>query len=300
MNAGYASLTALKAHLLHADLRAETGYDAPILQLGLGVANLIEGVLNRKLARAVDDTYITRGGRGILLLPRYPVEALTSIETRLGNADAWTVQAGEPLTWSAESGLVTFYAPPGDARWQVRTTYTGGYWWPTAEGTEEAVIIGALTRSATLTLVSGADTAAITFDEALPFAPTSVSVSLLVPEGQPTIAVNVVAGSPATTGFTITLAAPLPASGYQLTYTAVGDIYSDAESASVLPEGATELPAAIKTAWLLQVEHLWRLRDKLGLSITNTSSDKPAPGLQTADLLPVVKDMLRDHVRYTL
>lgn len=299
MNAGFSSLTALKAHLLHADLRAETGYDVPILQLGLGVAGTIEGLLNRKLGRVVGDTYITRGGRGILLLPRYPLETVTTLEGRISTTDAWTVQ--DSVDWySAESGVVHLSTVVGTARWQLRATYTGGYWWATDEGDEPSVAIGILTRSATVTLPAGTEGATISFAEVLPFAPTSVSISLLVPAGQPLISAAVVAGSLLPTSFSITLAAPLP-DDYELSYNAIGDLYSPAGNTSTLPEGATALPDAIRTAWLLQVEHLWRAHDKLGLSITKEpTSMGGTAALSSAELLPIVKDMLRDHIRYAL
>ena len=51
---------------------------------------------------------------------------------------------------------------------------------------------------------------------------------------------------------------------------------------------------------MLQCEHVWRLRDKLGLALGNTDGDKPAPGLATLDLIPLVQSMLKDHIRIVL
>lgn len=64
------------------------------------------------------------------------------------------------------------------------------------------------------------------------------------------------------------------------------------------PEGAFELPDDLRSAFLLQVEAVWAQKDKLGSGLV----DKPqATGsLQSVELLPLVKEMLRGYVRYQL
>ena len=104
MNAGFSSLTALKAHLLNESLRSDTTYDAPIISIGLGMASLFDGYLNRKLGRVVGDTFVQRGGKKMMLLPRYPVEAVTQIEARVGNGDPWEgSRRGSAWRWSSRS-----------------------------------------------------------------------------------------------------------------------------------------------------------------------------------------------------
>lgn len=142
MNAGFSSLASLKAQLLAASLRSRSDWDAQILALGQGVASLFDGVLNRKLARVVGDTFEQRGGKKMVLLPRYPIESIASVETRIGMNDAWEAQ--DVVDWySAESGLVNFPIVLGTPRWRVRVTYTGGYWWNTNETSTDSLPSGA-------------------------------------------------------------------------------------------------------------------------------------------------------------
>lgn len=202
MNSGFSSLTALKAQLLNESLRADTTYDALILAVGLGVAAKFEGVCNRKFTRTVGAIFSTTGGRASLIVPRYPIEAITALDVRDTLAAGWVDSLASLETYNAESGTVTL-STTLDCN-QIRVTYTGGLWWDTTE-----------------------------------------------------------------------------------------------DASGTLPAGATALPDSLRTAWLLQCEHVWGRRDKLGLSITRTE-DKPAPGLADLDLIPLVQSMLKDHIRYAL
>ncbi len=297
MNAGFSSLTALKAHLLNESLRSDTTYDAPILAIGLGMASLFEGTLNRKLGRVVGDTFTQRGGKKMMLLPRYPIEAVTQIEARVGNGDAWEVQDNLIDWYSADSGLVNFASVLGNPRWQVRATYTGGFWWPT-DG-DSATPSTSTTASGTVAITSGARSVDITFSTEFTQVPTSLIASVLKPTGGANFVATVRADTITTTGCTVDLSGPIPTIGYALSYLAVAagaTISTDANQ----PTGSTLLPEAIRTAWLLQCEHVWRLRDKLGLSLGNTDGDKPAPGLGSLDLIPLVQSMLKDYIRFVL
>ena len=297
MNAGFSSLTALKAHLLNESLRSDTTYDAPILSIGLGMASLFDGYLNRKLGRMVGDIFVQRGGKKMMLLPRYPVEVVTQIEARVGNGDPWEVQDNLIDWYSAESGLVNFASVLGNPRWQVRATYTGGFWWPT-DG-DGATTSAPTTTGATVAITSGARTVAITFASAMASVPSTVVATVQKPSGGANFVATVRTDTITTTGCTVELSGPIPASGYSLAYFAMSPGAVIATDASQ-PTGSTILPEAIRTAWLLQCEHVWRLRDKLGLSLGNTDGDKPAPGLATLDLIPLVQSMLKDHIRFVL
>lgn len=207
MNAGFSNLTALKAQLLAPTLRARTDWDAQILALGLGVAAMVNGHCNRQFAREVGGFYTTSGGRMSVVLPRYPVETVTAIETRETAADDWVDELDALATTDTESGVVTFDAVLG-AGGQIRITYTGGFFWETKEPTD--------------------------------------------------------AGYPTAT-----------------------------------PSGATLIPADVVAAWHLQVEALWRARDKVGNQIAKEPAEG-ATGLTSADLSPAVRQMLAAHVRYAL
>lgn len=297
MNAGFSSLTALKAHLLNESLRSDTTYDAPILAIGLGMASLFDGYLNRKLGRMVGDIFVQRGGKKMMLLPRYPVEVVTQIEARVGNGDPWEVQDNLIDWYSAESGLVNFASVLGNPRWQVRATYTGGFWWPTdGDGTTTSA---PTMTGATVAITSGARTVEITFASAMASVPSTVVATVQKPSGGANFVATVRTDTITTTGCTVELSGPIPASGYSLAYFAMSAGASIAVDANQ-PTGSTLLPEAIRTAWLLQCEHVWRLRDKLGLSLGNTDADKPAPGLATLDLIPLVQSMLKDHIRFVL
>lgn len=132
MNAGFSNLTDLKAQLLAASLRSRTDWDVQLRALGLGVAGAIAGHCARQFAREVGDFYVTGGGRMSLILPRYPVEAVSLVETRDSVADDWEDATAEVHDWQPSSGLVQFRSALAQGG-QIRVTYTGGYHWETKE-----------------------------------------------------------------------------------------------------------------------------------------------------------------------
>ena len=84
----------------------------------------------------------------------------------------------------------------------------------------------------------------------------------------------------------------------RITYTG-GYWWNQNEGAvDALPEDATALPADIQTAWLLQCEAVWDMRDKLGTGIAGAPKAKQALG--ELELLPLVKQMLQGRIRYQL
>jgi len=135
MNAGFSNLASLKAQLLAASLRTRTDWDTQLRALGLGVAAAISAHCNRDFARAVGDAYTTSGGRQSLILPRYPVETVSAIETRDSAADAWADALASLDYTDTRSGVVRFETPLAEGG-QIRVTYTGGYFWDTKEPTE--------------------------------------------------------------------------------------------------------------------------------------------------------------------
>ena len=82
------------------------------------------------------------------------------------------------------------------------------------------------------------------------------------------------------------------------------DFKSDATTtADAIPVGATARPADLYLAWLLQCEHVWKLRDKLGLSIAEQGGGgEQLLGLSLAgmNLIPDVKLVLDTYTRRSL
>ncbi len=136
MNAGFSSLTALKANLLAKSLLTNTAYDQVITAIGLGMQGMLETFCSRRFQRAAGDQATFAADRASFLLPRYPVEGVTLVELQLDMADGFvaqdlaTVQSFDPA-----SGIVYMQAgaDAGPYYATVRFTYTGGYWWDTSE-----------------------------------------------------------------------------------------------------------------------------------------------------------------------
>jgi hypothetical protein len=63
----------------------------------------------------------------------------------------------------------------------------------------------------------------------------------------------------------------------------------------VMPGTATALPAAIKSAWYLQCQHVWKRWDKLGAQIAQDGETQGA--LSGIELIPLVKELLRPFKR---
>jgi len=208
MNVGLSNLNMLKSWLLPVAMRTGTDYDADIAAIGKGVAGLIERHCNRTLERAVGTTYVTSADRSVLILNRYPIETVTSIELREDLSTGWqSLGAVNSILTGAdfEKGILHFGTVQSTYMAQLRVTYTGGYFFEQLE-------------------------------------PADV--------GYPT----------------------------------------------AQPAGSTALPADVQLAWLLQCEHVWSQRDKLGLQIGKDPATDPA--LLRVELLPTVKDHLRTHIRY--
>ena len=159
------------------------------------------------------------------------------------------------------------------------------------EAADESVL-----QQAAPSLAVAATTKAVTFGTAFSSAPIVVC-NVVAPSGGYLIAAapTLVTAS----GFTALLGAAIPDTGYTLSWVAVAA--DGTAAASTLPAGATALPHDLKFAWLLQCEHLWKLRDKLGLSLaTAPGSAAPALTLAGAELIPEVQAILRSYRRFTL
>ncbi|MGA2540165.1 MAG: hypothetical protein ABSG78_01245 [Verrucomicrobiota bacterium] len=81
----------------------------------------------------------------------------------------------------------------------------------------------------------------------------------------------------------------------QVTYT--GGFWFDTteDGSGVMPAGATGLPAAVKSAWYLQCQEVWKGIDKLGAQISeNPEGQRSIRGMELA---PMVKTLLNPFKR---
>lgn len=126
----FSNLSLLKTHLLTAALVSGTDYDVPIAALGKGVAELFQKRCNREFKRVATGTFDFSADRSHVVLPRYPVEAITKVELRDTLADGYVDQGAVNdfiLQLSENSGLVLFNGIAGGCDARIRLTYTGGY-----------------------------------------------------------------------------------------------------------------------------------------------------------------------------
>jgi hypothetical protein len=65
---------------------------------------------------------------------------------------------------------------------------------------------------------------------------------------------------------------------------------ADAGYPDTAPAGAALLPAAVKSAWYLQCQHVWKRWDKLGAQIAQDPEKQSALG--AVALIPLVREML--------
>lgn len=298
MNLVLGTLEELKAHLLNEGLRSATDFDGTLTGLGLGIAARFEKTCGRKFARVEDDTFEFSGDRDHIGLPRYPVESIASVELRETLTTGWVDQGtvNELVAQlMAESGVVLLHGALGGWADRVRLTYTGGYW--IDESADGSIDNRTSVQQGRVDLTEGDESKVITFGVEFVTAP-KVMITLVPPEGG--VIISVVPQAPITvTGCTALLAAPVPGAGYALHWIAVSS--NSAGSGGALPTGATELPADLKLAWLLQCEHVWRLRDKLGTSVAETAKTAAdMAGLASMQLLPEVEAILRHYRRYAL
>ena len=140
MNAGLGNLDTLKRHLLPSGTMAgETRFDAVLADLGQGVADDFGQFCNRKFGRVVGGWEIFTADRASFVLPRYPLESVTSVELDLADGAGFVVQDAEFIqTVRLASGIVYMPERPDSGPYwaQVRFTYTGGYWWEELEPEE--------------------------------------------------------------------------------------------------------------------------------------------------------------------
>jgi hypothetical protein len=139
VNAGFSNLSYLKDRLLLASDASGSDLDDAVLALGRAVAGLFESECDRTFGRAVNAVYEAPADRDYVIVPRYPLESVTSAEVRDNLVDGW--RAADLLNILPLAGVVYFVGDIGVYGSTARITYTGGYWWDETEnntGTQPA------------------------------------------------------------------------------------------------------------------------------------------------------------------
>ena len=297
MNLVLGTLAELKAHVLAEALRSGTDYDGALTALGLGMAARFEQHCARKFARVEGDTYEAPADAPHVTLPRYPIEAVTALAIRETLKAGWVDQGDvddviENL--SEEAGIVYFGAILAARPARLRVTFTGGYW--IDESGDGTIDNRSAVQRGSVSLSADDESKAVTFGTTFATAP-SVICSVVAPSGG-----TIIASVPSlitTSGFTAKLGFPIPATGYTLSWIAAGA--NEAATGGSLPSGATELPADLKLAWLLQCQLVWQSLDNLGTGIGSSEMRAATvASLQKLILAPEVAETLRRYVRHVV
>lgn len=83
----------------------------------------------------------------------------------------------------------------------------------------------------------------------------------------------------------------------RITYTGGYYFNVDEEVDLGCPAGQVEVPADLRLAWLMQIEHLWSQRDKLGVGLASKPGEESK--LPSVELLPLVKQILDGYRRFS-
>jgi hypothetical protein len=146
MNLIIGNLSSLKTAVLPPVLREAIEYDQILQSLGRGVAAALQSFCNRKFERLVDDTFERSGNTAYISLPRFPVETVSMVELKYGEAAGWIEQPlNNILSINNASGIIEFGYVIGCWTDRVRITYTGGYYANYIEDADPNPLAGATT-----------------------------------------------------------------------------------------------------------------------------------------------------------
>ena len=126
LNAGFTTIESLKARILPEAARIDTEYDAALSKLGLAIAARMEGHCARKFDRVVGAVDEFSAWTLSVVLKRYPIETITSVDLR--DSAGTLVPCETDYSLDEACGLIDFLQTPGDRSERLVITYTGGYW----------------------------------------------------------------------------------------------------------------------------------------------------------------------------
>lgn len=138
MDLGLGNLTTLKTHLLAASLAAKSSAVAPdavIAKIGSGLALQLGKFCGRAWPRVTGAQQEFTADRLSYIVPNYPIEQVSLIETRATLADPWlsVPVASVVTTIDYPAGIVVLAWMQGIHWTRVRVTWDGGYWYETKE-----------------------------------------------------------------------------------------------------------------------------------------------------------------------
>lgn len=133
----YSTLQTLKSYILPRSLRGQDEWDTMLQAIGKGVADQFDRHCNRKFRREENATVEFGGEHMSYVLPHYPIESVSLVETREDPASAWEEYSDAIEQQSNSSGLIQFYSRLVSECDRVRVTYTGGYFIDTTGSTEQ-------------------------------------------------------------------------------------------------------------------------------------------------------------------
>jgi hypothetical protein len=138
MDLGLGNLDTVKRFVLP-PLTLETGdtqYDAVLATLALGIAKRFETYCDRKFGRMANAVATFNANRSMYILPRYPLETVTSLTLRATAQDDWTDVTNLIVQQNEETGMLYFGTFIAESIVLMQCTFTGGYWYETKEPTD--------------------------------------------------------------------------------------------------------------------------------------------------------------------
>lgn len=139
MNCGLGNLDILRQHLLAGTMAGDKSFDAVIADIGRGVASVFEQQCNRRFAYAAGDVVWFPADHDCFVAPRYPLYSVDAIQRRDYAPNQFQDITGWLLNFDRECGMVRFAGQLGTSIIMVKMTFTGGYWFETAEPEGEGV-----------------------------------------------------------------------------------------------------------------------------------------------------------------
>ena len=126
LNAGFSTLDYLKRQIFPDVMEDDVEWDEDLKRIGLAVAVQFDRFCNRGFARMVDAVHDEKANHTSIVLHRYPVEVVTSVEVEHQNYDSDFTNC--IVSTGKKSGVVEFDRLLGSYRDRLTVIYTGGYW----------------------------------------------------------------------------------------------------------------------------------------------------------------------------
>ncbi len=137
MDLGLGNLDTVRKYVLPATMQQDTQWDSVIAAIALGVARRLESYCNRKFGRFENDVAQFNSNRSMYILPRYPIETITSLSLRATSTDPWQDVSELILQEDVFDGMLYFGTFIAESIVMMRAIYTGGWFYETLEPTDE-------------------------------------------------------------------------------------------------------------------------------------------------------------------